>query len=275
MAFHFSIRPLVILIAIIIFFIAYIRFIESRSVFFPHLAGSTTTPQVLGLRFEDVFFKTSDGLKLNGWFILGSESYDEKKTFLFFHGNAGTINDRIGKIALLHQLGVNIFIIDYRGYGKSEGRPSERGIYLDAWAAYDYLLGSKGIAPEDIIVYGVSLGGVPAVDLASTRQVGGLIVESTFTSAKDMAKKILPIAPSFLIRTKMNSIDKIKDVRAPKVIIHSPEDEMIPFEMGRRLYDAAPQPKEFLEIAGGHNEGYFTSEAEMLKGMKDFLLKYF
>ncbi|MEW5894255.1 MAG: alpha/beta hydrolase [Candidatus Omnitrophota bacterium] len=274
MVYSLMIKWLVFLIVVLITFVVYVRFVESRSVFFPHLCTGISTPEDVGLAFEDIFLKTADGLMLNGWFVPAANQTEKTVTLLFLHGNAGNINDRVGKVQLLHQIGVNVFIIDYRGYGRSEGRPSEKGIYLDALAAYDYLASRKD-AGGRIIVYGVSLGGAPAVDMAIRRPVKGLILESTFTSAKDMAKKILPVAPGFLIKTELNSIGKIVKVNAPTLVIHSPRDEMVPFEMGRRLYEKAAGPKEFLEINGGHNEGYLESEHVWLAGIKGFLEKYF
>jgi fermentation-respiration switch protein FrsA (DUF1100 family) len=153
-----------------------------------------------GIEYEDVFFKTKDNKTINGWLVKVS---DDAATILFSHGNAGNISNRIGKIAIFKNMGLNVFVFDYRGYGNSEGMPSEKGIYLDALGAYDYLKERSDIRGDKIIAYGASLGGAVAVELATKRSVAALIVDSSFSSAADMAKKILPIVPSFFDRDKI------------------------------------------------------------------------
>jgi fermentation-respiration switch protein FrsA (DUF1100 family) len=177
----------------------------------------------------------------------------------------------LGRIQFFNELGVNVLIIDYRGYGKSQGHPTEAGLYKDALAAYDYLFGRRDIDPQRIMAYGASLGGAVAVDLASKRNLSCLIVDSSFTSAADMAKRIYPFVPSFLIRVRMDNIGKIKTIKIPKLFIHSKDDEIVPMELGRRLFEAAVPPKEFLEITGGHNEGYMDSQDKIVEEMSRFL----
>ncbi len=260
-------KILIYIIAGIILLIAYIRFVESRSVFYPSRLLETT-PESLGMKFEDVFFKTSDKLTLNGWLV---KSNEKAPTVLYLHGNAGNISYRVKKIALFQELGLNVFIIDYRGYGNSEGVPTEEGIYLDALSAYDYLMARTDIDKNKIIVYGASLGGAFAVDLATKRNIAAIIVDSTFTSARDMARKIMPVAPGFLIKTKLDSIGKISKIKVPKLFIHSRDDEVVPFALGEKLYKAASEPKIFLEIHGGHDEGYSTSGDVFKNGINNFL----
>ena len=149
-------------------------------------------PQTMGVVVEDVDFLAGDGVKLHGWYV---HSPDAKATLLWFHGNAGNITHRLENIKMLQALKLNIFIFDYRGYGKSGGQPDEKGIYLDSQAAYDFVTKEKNIAPEKLILFGRSLGGVFAVDVAANNPAAGLILESVFTTAKDMAKEMFPILP--------------------------------------------------------------------------------
>ncbi|MBI5149973.1 MAG: alpha/beta hydrolase [Candidatus Omnitrophica bacterium] len=255
------------LIIAVVVMAAGVRYLENQSVFYP-VRGVVATPAALGLPFEDVFLKTRDNVSIHGWLV---KSTTARGMLLFLHGNAGNIGDRLGKIQMFHQMGFHVFIIDYRGYGKSQGRPSETGIYLDALAAYDYLRGRPDIASSKIVGYGESLGGAVVVDLAAKRELAALIVDSSFTNAADMAKLVYPFVPSFLIKTKLDSIGKIRAVTAPKLLLHSREDELVPFALGEKLYQAAADPKEFLEITGGHNTGFDGSQEKMLRGVTDFL----
>lgn len=253
--------------------IVYVRFLEATTVFLP-AKKVVVSPQNIRLDYEDINLVTPDQVKINGWFVRAAPGQTIRPTFLFLHGNAGNIGDRLDKIALFHGMGANVMIIDYRGYGKSQGSPTEKGMYLDTLAAFDYLLTRKDVAPDKIIVYGESLGGAAAVDLATRRPVSGLILDSTFTSAAEMGKLIFPIAPSFLLSLKMDSLSKIKKISIPKFFIHSPSDETIPFAIGKKLFMAAPEPKEFLETEGGHNDGYAVSQKIFVERIKNFLKKY-
>lgn len=263
-------KILVLIIVAAFLFTAFIRYIESRSIFYP-TREIPVTPPVIGLGFEDVYFKTQDGVTLNGWFI---KAPNGRCTLLCFHGNAGNLGHRLEKIALFHRLGVNIFIIDYRGYGKSEGKPTEEGVYQDALAAYDYLLTRRDVDPDKIIGYGDSLGGAVAVDLATKKKLACLIIDSSFTSVADLSKTIFPFVPPFLLTTKMDSASKVKNISVPKFFIHSINDEIVPFALGKKLFDAAAQPKEFLEITGGHNINHIDSKDVLLRGISEFLKKY-
>jgi len=255
------------LIVIIVLFVVYVRYLESKSVFYPTRPLSAT-PQELGLPFEDVYIQTEDHLKLHGWLIKAPSA---GSTLVFFHGNAGNIGDRLGKIDLFYRMGLNILIIDYRGYGNSDGYPTERGVYKDAVAAYDYLLQRDDMKGQKIIGYGASLGGAIAIDLAVKRPLACLIMDSTFSSAADIAKRIYPFVPSFLIRTKLDSVTKIKKIAVPKLFIHGVGDQTIPIALGRKLYDASPGPKEFIEIRGDHNDGHLYDEDKIREGIKRFL----
>jgi len=252
----------------VVLFVVYIRYLESRSIFFPS-AEIMATPDEVGLPFEDVFIKTEDAVALHGWFVKSSPP--SNKVLIFLHGNAGNISGRLEKMKLFHQMGLSVLIIDYRGYGKSEGRPTEEGVYKDALAAYDYVMQREDIRQKNIVVYGASLGGAVAIDLASKRKVSHLIVDSSFTNAGDMAKRIFPFVPSILIKTRLDSLSKIKKVKFPKLFIHSRADEVVPFILGEKLYKEAPSPKEFLEINGGHNDGHIYDGNKFVEGIRSFL----
>ncbi|MFH1655972.1 MAG: alpha/beta hydrolase [Candidatus Omnitrophota bacterium] len=249
-----------------VFVFAYARYIEMRSIFYP-MKAIEATPKDIGLDYEDIYFKVEDGVTLNGWLVKNPKA---KATILVFHGNAGNISHRLEKISILNQIGLNVFIIDYRGYGRSQGRPSEEGIYKDARAAYDYLATLKGINKDKIVSFGSSIGGAVAIDLAVNRDVACLVVDSSLTSAKDMGKRFYPYIPSFLFQTKFNSIDKVKTIKSAKIFIHSINDEIVPFEFGQRLYDAASQPKEFFKILGGHNSGFMESKDVIIKKLGSY-----
>lgn len=253
----------VIAIAVLVF---YLRYIEKRSLFYPEKEISFF-PKDAGLEFEDIHFKSPDGYKLNGWFIPAKGAH---YTILFTHGNAGNISHRIEKLRLFQSIGCNVFIFDYRGYGASQGRPSEKGLYLDAQAAYNYLL-SRKILPGQIIGYGESLGGAVIIDVALKAQMRALIAESTFSSAKDMIQHIYPFLPYWIFASRMDSVSKIKSLRIPKLIIHSKNDEIVPYQLGKKLFDAAPEPKEFLDIRGGHNSGFFESEGILKEAISNFI----
>jgi fermentation-respiration switch protein FrsA (DUF1100 family) len=263
---------------------ASVRYIESKSIFYP-VRSIAATPAALGLAFEDVFIKTQDNVTINAWLVKSSSRRPEvprgeeptgtqRGTLIFCHGNAGNIGDRLEKILLFHQMGLNILVIDYRGYGKSQGQPSEAGIYKDAVAAYDYLLTRQDIDRSRIIGYGESLGGAVAVDLGTKRNLAALIIDSSFTNAADMAKTIYPFIPSFLLGTKLDSAAKVRTVTIPKLFIHSRADEIVPFRLGERLYQAAAQPKEFLELSGGHNDTPADAREEMAREIIIFLRRH-
>ncbi len=215
------------------------------------------TPGELGLDFEDVKFRTADGLRLSGWYI---PAEDYEPTILFCHGNGGNMMHRLDSINLFYNLGLNCFIFDYRGYGNSEGKPSEEGTYMDAAAAYKWLTEEKKVSPDNIIIFGRSLGGSIAAQLAGKVQVRGLVIESTFTSYVDIGKKFYPYMPvRWSARFSYKTIDYVKDVKSPVMVIHSRADEVVPFEFGLEIYETANEPKEFVEIFGSHNDGFLVS----------------
>ncbi|MFN2373234.1 MAG: alpha/beta hydrolase [Cyclonatronaceae bacterium] len=225
-------------------------------------------PDAAGLDYEDVWLQTSDGERLHAWFVPRENS---RGTVLFFHGNAGNISGRIESIRQFHQLGLDVFIVDYRGYGKSTGRPNEKGLYTDALAAYDYLTQELGIPADSLIIFGRSLGGSVAAYLASERPAAGLALESTFTSVPDVASGYYPVYPvGLLTRYKLPTIAYLQKFDGPVLIAHSPDDELISYRFGRELYDAATGPKQFLEMRGGHNDGFFLTGNAYSEGYDRF-----
>ena len=216
-----------------------------------------STPAELGLGFEAVVFKSADRLDLSGWYI---PAKNPKFTLLFCHGNGGNMAHRLDSINIFHDLGLNCFIFDYRGYGDSMGKPGEEGTYTDAMAAYKWLTEEKKIPKEDIIIFGRSLGGSVAAQLAGRVESGALIVESVFTSFVDMGKEYYPYMPvKWFARFGYRTIDYIQEVHCPVMLIYSGNDEIVPFKFGLQLYEAANEPKEFVEIFGGHNDCFLTS----------------
>lgn len=244
---------------------------QAQLLYLPHIPGRelNATPEQIGLDYESVSITTKDGLSLHGWFIPAGQS---RGTLLFFHGNAGNISHRLDSLAIFNQLGLNVLIFDYRGYGRSEGAPSEEGLYKDAEAALGYLVQERGIAQNDIVYFGRSLGGAVAAWLAARHPPGALILESTFTSAPDMAAELYPWYPARLMtRLHYNALDNLKKVSSPVLIIHSRDDEIVPFSHGQRLFQAASRPRQLLEIHGGHNTGFLMSRDRYTEGVDAFL----
>lgn len=244
---------------------------QERMVFLARLPGREleATPQDAGFQYDDVRFETTDGLLLHGWYVYAP---NPRGTVLFLHGNAGNISHRLDSIAIFHGLGLDTFIIDYRGYGQSEGKPGEQGTYRDAEAAWEYLVTERGKDPAEIIVFGRSLGGAVAAWLGTKRAPAALIVESSFTSAVDMGARLYPFMPVRLIsRLRYPVIDFMPQLRCPVLIIHSRDDEIIPFAMGEALYEAAPAPKAFLELAGDHNNGFLLFRDRYRRALDQFV----
>ena len=214
------------------------------------------SPRYLGLPFEDVWFSSSDGVSLHGWWLPAG---DAKGSILFCHGNAGNIGDRIWIAALLQKMGLNVFLFDYRGYGRSLGHPSEKGLYGDALAAYDAITTKTNLP---IFAYGHSLGGAVAVDLATKKKLAGLVLQSTFTSLADMGKRLYPYLPAKLLTPEhYDSLRKIASIKCPLLIAHHQKDALVPYSMGQELFKAALDPKIFVELQdGNHNCGWYSGD---------------
>lgn len=266
---HFGVRIIVYAILICALFFVYIKYLERKGIYYPS-RQINLYPSSVDLSFEDVYFTTADNLKINAWYIPSDKA---RFTLLFCHGNAGNIMDRLDKIQLLHRIGMNIFIFDYRGFGKSEGEPREQGLYLDAQAAYDYLIKKLEVDPVGIILYGESLGSTVAIDLARTKQVGGVIIEGGFSSGKDMGARMYPFLPGFIFSNIFDSISKIRDVRAPLLFIHGREDQIVPLNLAYKLYQRANAPKEFVELPGDHNTFFLDSWQKITSSISAFISK--
>jgi len=229
------------------------------------------TPGDRGISFEDVSFTTSDSVRLHGWFVPGRSGL----TWVWFHGNAGNISHRLDNLIELHRrLQHNILIFDYRGYGRSEGAPSESGLYLDGEAVIDYLRSRRDVDSGRLVLFGRSLGCAVAVEMAARREVYAVVLESPFTSVQEMAKRFYPFLPGagLLVRTKFDSLSKINEVRVPVMVIHGDRDETAPFDMGRELFEAANGPKRFYTVEGaGHNDTYLVGGPAYYEALEAFL----
>ena len=246
------------------------EFSEKGIVFFPdpHLIG---TPADFGLDYEDAWFTAADGVKLHGWWVPKPGA----PVLLWFHGNAGNISHRLENLKLLwDELGVQIFIFDYREYGRSQGSINREGTFMDAAAAYKYLTETRGIPGTDIILFGRSLGTALATDLAIKMPTRALILESPFTNSQEMAKLYAPFLFDWRPKVPYENLGKIGYVKVPVMVIHGSHDEIIPADMGRRVYEAAPEPKELYIIPGSyHNDTYLAGGQTYFDRLRAFVEK--
>lgn len=231
------------------------------------------TPADWGLAYEDVWLTADDGAQLHAWFLPASARRNRSPhTLLFLHGNAGNISHRAASLAIFADLGLDVLIVDYRGYGQSGGRPSEDGLYADATAAWRWLTHTRGVAPADIVVFGRSLGGAVATELSARVQPGALIVESSFTDVESMARLHYPLLTLLMpLRYRFPSAEHLARVRCPVLVLHSPDDGIVPFAHGEALYAVASEPKRFVELLGGHNEGFLDSQPRYQQELAAFL----
>ena len=242
--------------------------VQTRLIYFP-TGDYRGTPADVGLEFEELTLEASDGVVIAAWFVPQPQA---KATVLFCHGNAGNISDRLHSIHVLHELGYSVLIFDYRGFGRSTGSPSENGTYLDADAAWRWLIETRGEPAERVVVFGRSLGGAVAIELAGRHPPAALVVESTFTSLADIGRhhyRLLPVR--LLLRHRYESIDKVSKITCPKLFLHGTDDRLIPLANGCRLYEAAAPPKQFIETPGGHNTGGFTHTSAYAQRMAAFI----
>jgi fermentation-respiration switch protein FrsA (DUF1100 family) len=244
---------------------------QERMVYYPEIGGRelAADPAAVGLSFEEVSLATSDGEVLHGWFVPAGAP---KGAVLFCHGNAGNISHRLDSLLMFHRMGYSVLIFDYRGYGRSTGKPTEPGTYLDAEAAWRHLTRTRGMAPRSIVVFGESLGGAVGAWLAARHPPGALVLASTFTSVPDMGAAVYPFLPvRLLARLSYDARDSVSRVDAPVFVAHSPEDEIVPFAQGEALYAAARGPKQFLRLKGGHNDGFIFMREPWIKALEQFL----
>lgn len=242
---------------------------QSRFVFYPNQPTRVieATPADVGLRFEDVVITTEDDIDLHGWWVPGAQ----REAILFLHGNAGNISHRLQSLRLLNALGVGVLIIDYRGYGRSAGEPSEQGTYRDALAAWRHLIEERGLQAGEIIVYGRSLGGAVAAELATVVDPAGAILESTFTSIPDMAQHAFPWLPASLARIRYDTLSKVGRISCPLLILHSPEDEVIPYQHSQRLAAAATASVRFVTLRGAHNDAFLVTGDDYAAALRAFI----
>jgi fermentation-respiration switch protein FrsA (DUF1100 family) len=247
---------------------AYMFLAQPGMVFYP-TSRLEATPEDWGMPYRDVALRSEDGVALHAWFI-PAEGADH--ALLFLHGNAGNISHRGDSIDIFRRLGLSQLVLDYRGYGRSQGAPSEQGLYRDARAAWDWLTGPGGFPPDRVLIFGRSLGGVVAARLASEVRPGGLILESTFSSAEDMAQDLFPLLSRIVwLRFDLDAASHVQGIATPLLLLHSAQDEIVPYALGRRVFDAAPEPKHFVELSGGHNDGFLRSEPGYSAALKAFL----
>ena len=223
-----------------------------------------------GLPLEDVWFQAADGARLFGWYV---EAQADSPVILWCHGNAGNIINRLENLRELYRIGLSVFIFDYRGYGRSQGSPSEEGLYQDALGAHDYLTRTRMIRPERIILFGRSLGAAVAGELAAQKPAAGLILESAFASIEAVAKFHyggLPV--HWLLGADFRLIDRLPHLSLPKLMFHGDNDDIIPIELGRQVFEAAKPPKFFYVIAGAdHNNTYQVGGAAYFKRWSEFV----
>jgi len=247
-----------------------VYFNQSSYVYHPD-RDVTETPLTVGLNYREVFIETDDGEKICAWHVPA----DGKAHVLFCHGNGGDMGDCVGSVKAFNSLGLDVLIFDYRGYGKSSGKPDEKGTYSDAEAAWNFLLREFGVLPSKIVVYGKSLGGAVAAWLGERKNPGCLVLDSSLSSAPDMARDMFPLLPVGLIcGFSYDAAGTVRRVKCPVLVAHSPNDETVGIHQGRKVFESANEPKEFVEFRGSHDAGGIEDDERYRVLFVDFLLKY-
>jgi fermentation-respiration switch protein FrsA (DUF1100 family) len=244
---------------------------QSRLLYLPDIAGAglATTPASIGLDFETVRLTAADGVRLHGWYLSAPRA---RRVVLFCHGNAGNVSHRLDSLRIFHELGLAVLIFDYRGYGESEDRPSEAGTYADAQAAWRWLREERGYRPDEIVLFGRSMGAAVAAELATRVEPAAVILESAFTSVPDLAARFYWYVPvRWLARLHYPTLDRVTGIEAPLLVVHSRDDEIVPFEHGVAIHARANPPKSLLEIEGDHNTGFLVSAARYRDGLAAFI----
>jgi len=250
--------------------VLFVYLMQGRMLYLPDMPGRTLTmtPIDVGMDFEDVSIETTDGVTLHGWFIAGQSS----RVLLFFHGNAGNISHRLDSIRQFRNLGLSVLIIDYRGYGQSGGKTTESGLYRDADAAWRYLIEDRGLSASDIVLFGRSLGASVAARLAAQHRPMALIVESSFSSIPDIAQELYPWLPArWMSRYSHATRDYVRDVHSPLLVVHSRDDDIIPFHHGEAIFESANEPRTLLALRGTHNDAFLRDESTYIEGLRTFL----
>ncbi len=246
--------------------------LEKLALYFP-VRALEATPQAVGLAYQDIWFPAADGVMLHGWFVPAPEA---RFTIVWFHGNAGNVSHCVHNIGYLHRLlQTNVFIFDYRGYGQSQGSRlglSEQATYWDGEGSLAYLRSQHDLARTRFVYFGRSLGAAVAVELARHDPPAGLILETTFTTLKDIARVHYPFLPLCFLRTKYETVRKLPEIRVPVLVLHGDRDEVVPLEQAQRLYAAANEPKTFHVIRGArHNDTYVVGGSEYFQVWARFL----
>lgn len=249
-----------------------LKVLQHRLVYAPTREWEAT-PEAFHLPYEDLTIRTADGVALSAWFIPHPQP---RGTVLLCHGNAGNISHRIETAAMWRELDVSVLLVDYRGYGRSEGRPDEPGTYRDAEAAWAYLTETRNLDPGRVIIHGRSLGGAVAAHLAARHpEAAGVVIESAFASIPKMGARLYPVFPEWLLRRladhRYDTLASVREVSCPVLVVHGLEDELVPVEQGRLIYEAASEPKSIVEIAGGHNDAFLVSADEYLSALGEFV----
>jgi len=254
-------------------FAALLFLFQDRLAYYPEAGREMhSTPREHGMDFEALTLDTADGERLDAWFVPAPQAHG---VVLFLHGNAGNLSHRMDSIAMFHRLGYAVLIFDYRGYGRSSGKPSEAGLHRDAETAWAYLTRARGIAPENIVLFGESLGGALAAHLAARQPPGALVLTSVFTSVPDLAADLYPWLPGrWLARLRYDTRTALARTDCPVLVAHSPDDEIIPYRHGQELFATAPGPKVFLALAGGHNDGFIFMREHWVEALAGFLRQH-